>query len=140
MTGVNIGRGSSPDQRALLGGVGTNGCELMAAADKKFSRISTPERVRRIVETVFACKWSLTILTAIGEGINRPGAITRSIEGLTPKVMNFCLSRLLDFGILEKQVYPEVPPRVEYAITDFGGQFMEIFEVLDRLEAQLEGA
>ncbi|MDJ0838279.1 MAG: helix-turn-helix domain-containing protein [Acidobacteriota bacterium] len=104
---------------------------------KKISRKSVPEKVRRIVETIFACKWSLTILCVIQDGINRPGAIHRSIEGLSPKVMNHCLSKLLEFSILEKKSYPEVPPRVEYEITDFGERFLKLFDLLDILADEM---
>lgn len=104
---------------------------------KKFSRKSVPENVRRIVETIFGCKWSLTILVAIQADIRRPGIITRSVEGLSTKVMNQCLSRLLEFNIVEKRTFPEIPPRVEYHITPFGNQFMKLFDVLDDLSAEL---
>ena len=104
----------------------------MENLDKKMLRKSVPERVRRIVETVFACKWSLTILTVVQTGICRPGAICRNVEGMSPKVMNHCLSRLVEFSILRKRSYPEVPPRVEYEFTRFGLRFMGIFELLEQ--------
>ena len=100
-------------------------------------RKTTPPRVRRIVETVLGCKWSLTALTLIDEGTNRPGQMVRSADGLTAKVLNHCLSRLMSFGIVEKKAYPEIPPRVEYHITRFGRRFMRIYEVIDDLEREL---
>ena len=109
------------------------GCHLSEIKEKKISRKSVPEQVRRIVETVFACKWSLSILVQIQNGINRPGAIWRSIEGLSPKVMNFCLGKLLEFDILEKESFPEIPPRVEYRFTPFGLRFMALFDLLEDL-------
>lgn len=110
----------------------------MVEPAKIFSRISSPERLRRMVETIFACKWSLTILHLIQNDINRPGAMVRSVEGLTPKVMNHCLGKLLEFSIIEKEVFPQVPPRVEYKVTEFGLRFQKIFAVLDELEEELE--
>ena len=93
-----------------------------------------------MVETVFACKWSLTILHMLDEGINRPGLMVRSVEGLTTKVLNHCLAKLQEFGIIDKQVYPEVPPRVEYQITDYGRRFQKLFDVLGELEQELPEA
>ncbi len=105
--------------------------------EKKILRKAVPEQVRSIVESVFACKWSLTILLVIDGGTCRPGAIVRAIEGLSPKVMNQCLVKLIEFAILEKQAFPEIPPRVEYAITPFGRRFMGLFTLIDQLAEDL---
>ena len=94
-------------------------------------------RIRHVVQTIFACKWSLTILHMMDEGINRPGAMVRSVDGLTTKVLNHCLSKMLEFDLIEKHSYPEVPPRVEYSISDFGRRFQKLFDVLDELEEDL---
>lgn len=110
---------------------------MLTSPDEKISRKSVPEKVRRIVETVFGCKWSLTILMVIQSGTNRPGAITRKIEGLSPKVMNHCLSKLIEFSIIKKNSFPEVPPRVEYEITAFGQRFMGLYDMLDTLSEEL---
>src|SRR5262245_8459661 len=66
-----------------------------------------------MAESVFACKWSARILNLIRKGVNRPGAITRALDGLTTKVLNECLRRLIDFRLVERTSYPEIPPRVE---------------------------
>jgi len=62
----------------------------------------------------------------------------RSVEGLTTKVLNECLRKNLKFGILQKQVFNELPPRVEYRVTPFGERFMEILEQLESLQEELE--
>jgi DNA-binding HxlR family transcriptional regulator len=90
--------------------------------------------VAHIVEHTLGCKWMLEVLRLIRAGINRPGAMTRATEGLTTKVLNERLSDLVNFGILEKIAYPEIPPRVEYELTDFGSRFVEILDVIDNLE------
>jgi len=66
---------------------------------------------------IIGCKWSLTVCQLLDEGINRPGETVRTVEGLSTKVLNQCPRRNMVFGILEKISYPEVPPRVEYAVT-----------------------
>lgn len=90
-----------------------------------------------MVEKVVGCKWSLTVIDLVQQGIRRPGAMERSVEGLTAKVLNDCLRLLVSYGVLDKRSFPEVPPRVEYHFTVFGRQFAEIFKVLDRLEARI---
>ena len=90
-----------------------------------------------MVETVVGCKWSLTVVDLVERGIRRPGAMERSVEGLTAKVLNDCLRLLVSYGVLEKRSFPEVPPRVEYHFTPFGHRFEDVFRILDALEASL---
>jgi DNA-binding HxlR family transcriptional regulator len=54
--------------------------------------------------------------------------------GLTTKVLNECLVRLTQFGIIEKQSYPEIPPRVEYRLTPFGQEFAVILDQIEALQ------
>lgn len=89
-----------------------------------------------MVEDVIGCKWSLTVLSLVRRGVNRPGAMEHAVEGLTAKVLNERLRKLQRYGILEKTSYPEIPPRVEYSLTVFGGRFVDI---LDRIAALDEG-
>ncbi len=91
-----------------------------------------------MVETIYGCKWSLTIYQLLASGINRPGEMVRSVEGLTTKVLNQCLRKNTDFGILEKKAFNEVPPRVEYHVTDFGKKFMAILDELEKLQHDIE--
>ena len=90
------------------------------------------------IAAVFGCKWSLSILGLIRRGICRPGAIEKEIEGLTPRVKNYYFRRLMESDILEKIVYPEVPPHVEYRLTDFGERFLPIIDSIEQLQQKLE--
>ena len=112
----------------------------MENGDKKFSRISAPERTARMVETIFGCKWSLTVYRLLAHGINRPGEMVRSVEGLTTKVLNACLRRNIEFGIIKKIAYPELPPRVEYEVTPFGEKFIRILDELEKLQNDIDTA
>ncbi|MEO0759823.1 MAG: helix-turn-helix domain-containing protein [Cyanobacteria bacterium J06648_16] len=91
-----------------------------------------------MVEYIVGCKWSMQILTLICQGVDRPGAITRSVNGLTTKVQNDCLRKMVGFGILEKFSYPEVPPRVEYKLTDFGRRFAKILDAIAELQCEID--
>jgi DNA-binding HxlR family transcriptional regulator len=93
--------------------------------------------VAEVVEAVFGCKWSLRILALIRQGVCRPGAIERELTGLTPKVQNYYFRRMVELGILERVVYPEVPPHVEYRLTDFGWRFMPILDAIEELQHEL---
>lgn len=110
----------------------------MKEQKKIFPRKTPPRQSARMVESIYGCKWSLTVYQLLAHGINRPGEMVRSVEGLTTKVLNECLRRNLKFGILQKQVFNELPPRVEYRVTPFGERFMKILEQLESLQEELE--
>ena len=87
-----------------------------------------------MVEDIVGCKWSLTIIRLVQEGIVRPGKMERSVDGLTTKVLNERLKKLTNYGILERHAYPELPPRVEYTLSPFGHKFSGILEAIRHLE------
>jgi len=60
----------------------------------------------------------------------------RSVPGLTTKVQNDRLRRMVRFGILACVAYPEVPPRVECILTALGEGFVAILDAIERLEHQ----
>lgn len=102
------------------------------------SRKNPGPRVSAMVEDIVGCKWSLSVLRLVRDGVRRPGAMQRNIEGLSTKVLNERLRKLLRFGILEKEVFPEVPPHVEYRLTEFGRQFSSILDGIERLQQSLD--
>ena len=91
-----------------------------------------------MVETIYGCKWSLTVYQLLANGINRPGEMVRSVEGLSTKVLNECLKRNVEFGILDKQMFNELPPRVEYQVTPFGEKFLLILNQLESLQNEID--
>ena len=64
--------------------------------------------------------------------------MVRHVEGLSTKVLNECLRRNIEFGILERVAFPEVPPRVEYKVTPFGNRFIRILDELEKLQSEIE--
>ncbi|MGQ0545144.1 MAG: winged helix-turn-helix transcriptional regulator [Betaproteobacteria bacterium] len=92
----------------------------------------------RMVEDIVGCKWSLAVLGMVRDGVCRPGAMEHAIAGLSKKVLNERLRKLVRFGILAKRSYPEVPPRVEYRLTRFGERFCGLMQEVDRLQRELE--
>ncbi len=94
--------------------------------------------VKRMVENIIGCKWSLSVIGLIRNGVNRPGEMERSVEGLTTKVLNERLRKMLNYGILEKTIFAEIPPHVEYQLTYFGDKFVAIIDAIETLENDLE--
>ena len=92
--------------------------------------------VAEVFEKCLGCKWTLHVLSQIRAGVVRPGALERTAAGLTTKVLNERLTKLTRFGIIEREAFPEVPPRVEYHLTDFGKEFVEILDQIDQLQGR----
>lgn len=82
----------------------------------------TYERITQIL----GCRWSLAMFDILNEGAARPSEIGRRVDGLAPRVMHRCLKRLEEDGLLAKQIYAEVPPRVEYRLTPKGQELVAI--------------
>lgn len=91
-----------------------------------------------MVEDVIGCKWSLSIIALVRKGVNRPGAMEKSVEGLTTKVLSERLRKLMRYGILDKTIFPETPPHVEYNLTEFGTKFVSIIDSIEMLENVME--
>ena len=93
----------------------------------------------RIIEDVVGCKWSLAVLGCIRAGTTRPGAIRRALPGLSTKVMNERLAKILRFGLLERRSYAESRPRVEYSLTPVGMRLAAILDEIETLQADIDG-
>lgn len=65
-------------------------------------------------------KWTILILRDLFTGTKRFGELKKSLNGVSQKVLTANLRSLEEKGIIEREVFPEVPPRVEYTLTDLG--------------------
>lgn len=111
----------------------------MTEKDKKTLAVSPPQpKVAEMVEAIVGCKWSLRVLAMVRAGVNRPGAMEHAVEGLTAKVLNERLRKLSRYGILDKTVFAESPPRVEYRLTPFGQRFSALLDDIEQLQQSLD--
>src|SRR5581483_3402674 len=95
--------------------------------------------VAAMVEEIVGCKWSVRLLRLIAEGCSRPSALQRACPGLSAKVMNERLRKMIGFGIVRRTVFGEKPPvEVAYALTPFGRRFMRILDEVRRLQDSLD--
>ncbi|GAA4785761.1 winged helix-turn-helix transcriptional regulator [Microbacterium gilvum] len=69
---------------------------------------------------LLANKWSALAIGLLEDGPLRFGELKRQLAGISPKVLSSTLKRLEDADLLTRTVYPEVPLRVEYALTGLG--------------------
>lgn len=94
-----------------------------------------PIPVASMVESIVGCKWSVRLLQLCAEDHHRPNAFLRACPGLSAKVMNERLRKMIRFGILQRTVYGEKPPvEVEYRLTPLGRRFMGILEEVRRVQ------
>ena len=73
-------------------------------------------------------KWTLLVIRDLAEGSSRFCELERSLEGISPRTLSLRLRALEDEGIVERHTYAEVPPRVEYALTDKGQALVPLIE------------
>ena len=73
-------------------------------------------------------KWTLLVIRDLAEGNQRFCELERSLEGISPRTLSLRLRALEEEGIVERHTFPEVPPRVEYALTDKGLALLPIIE------------
>ena len=70
--------------------------------------------------TLMADKWTMLILMALMQGTKRNSELQRQIKGISPKMLTQTLKTLIGYQMVTRTVYPQVPPRVEYSLTEFG--------------------
>jgi DNA-binding HxlR family transcriptional regulator len=79
---------------------------------------------------VIGGKWKPLILWALGDKVLRFNELQKGLPGVNTKMLTKQLRELEEDGVITRTIYPEVPPRVEYAITDFGRTLIPILQAL----------
>lgn len=69
---------------------------------------------------IISGKWTLLVIRDLAAGSKRFCELERSLEGISPRTLSLRLRSLEEQGVVERHTYPEVPPRVEYALTAKG--------------------
>jgi DNA-binding HxlR family transcriptional regulator len=77
---------------------------------------------------IISGKWTLLIIRDLAEEPLRFCELERSLEGISPRTLSLRLRCLEEQGVVERRTYPEVPPRVEYALTDKGRALVPLIE------------
>jgi len=73
-------------------------------------------------------KWTLLLIRDLADGSSRFCELERSLEGISPRTLSLRLRALEEEGIVERHTYPEVPPRVEYALTEKGEALVPLID------------
>ena len=88
---------------------------------------------------VIGGKWKTLILWALGEDTLRFNELQKKLFNVNTKMLTKQLRELEEDGVIKRTVYPQVPPRVEYKITDFGKTLIPILEALSAWGADYLG-
>jgi len=73
-------------------------------------------------------KWTLLIIRDLASGITRFHQLEHSLEGISPKTLSDRLRSLEEEGIISRRTFAEVPPRVEYTLTEKGHALVDVIE------------
>ena len=81
---------------------------------------------------IISGKWTLLIIRDLAAGRSRFCELERSLDGISPRTLSLRLRALEAEGIVERNTYPEVPPRVEYRLTTKGAALVPLIEQMRR--------
>ena len=73
-------------------------------------------------------KWTLLIIRDLASGVKRFNQLERSLHGISPKTLSERLRSLEEEGVIVRQTFAEVPPRVEYSLTEKGRDLVDVIE------------
>ncbi len=88
---------------------------------------------------LIANKWKIIILRELLTGTKRYNELTRNVVGISSKVLTENLRDLEKDGIISRVVYPEVPPKVEYSLTEKGEDLKEVIEAMKQFGLKYKG-
>jgi DNA-binding HxlR family transcriptional regulator len=81
---------------------------------------------------ILADKWTIPVMHSLARGTRRFGELHRELTGVSQKVLTQCLRSLERHGLVERTVFPVIPPKVEYALTPLGESLNEPLAALCR--------
>ena len=77
---------------------------------------------------IIGTKWTPQLIYALSSGVQRFGKLQKEVGGINPRTLSARLDELEACGIVEKTSYSEVPPRIEYSLTEKGKDLLPILE------------
>lgn len=103
----------------------------MRVSPQENSAFDQTSGIRKTLELV-ADKWTALIILALMQETKRYGELHRQIGGISQKMLTQALRKLEQNGLIQRKVYPVVPPMVEYALTPLGQTLVEPLKALCR--------
>lgn len=91
-----------------------------------------------LIGEVLYGKWKMRLLWFLNEGNHRPSELQRKLPDVSRRVLNVQLNELQQHELVTKVIYPQVPPKVEYSLTEFGKSLIPIIGALGKWGDQNE--
>lgn len=85
----------------------------------------------RLTMGLISAKWKPCLIDMLREGAMRPNEIHKKLSEAAPRVLNLQLKELEQHGIVRKVIYPELPPRSEYSLTEVGEELLPLLDAID---------
>jgi DNA-binding HxlR family transcriptional regulator len=85
-----------------------------------------------LIGEVLYGKWKMRLIWFINEGYLRPSELQRKIPDASRRVLNIQLKELEEHELVTRKIYPVVPPKVEYNLTEFGQSLIPVIDVLGK--------
>ena len=91
----------------------------MTHITRKTTRIPEGGAVREVLDRI-GDKWSLLVIGTLRDGPMRFGGLEEAVAGISQRMLTLTLKHLVEDGLVDRTAYAEVPPRVEYELTELG--------------------
>lgn len=85
----------------------------------------------KLLTDLLAGKWTMTVICTLGNNTLRYSAIEKALPSITQRALTITLRNLERNGMLDRYVYPSVPPQVEYKLTPLGLELLQFCETMD---------
>lgn len=83
-----------------------------------------------VVQKLIAGKWKLTIIWQLSQGTKRFNELQRLLPEISQGILTQQLRELESDGLVHREIYKEIPPKVEYSLTEIGQSFIPILQVI----------
>ena len=90
------------------------------------------------VQKIVSGKWNMLIIYLLSKGTLRFGELHRSLPTMTKDTLSKQLKMLEEYGIINRYVYNQIPPKVEYSLTEIGQKFLPVLKELEKWSNEYE--
>lgn len=90
------------------------------------------------IQPIVYGKWTMVIIYFLSQGTMRFGELSRKMPAVTQANLTKELRMLEEYGLIHREVYREVPPKVEYSLTDLGQKFLPVLEALEKFAIEYQ--
>lgn len=90
------------------------------------------------VQKIVRGKWTMVILYFLSQKVLRFGELNRKMPMVTQAYLTKELRLLEEYGLVSRKIYPQVPPKVEYSLTEMGQKFIPVVESLEKFAVEYD--